>query len=79
MVKEKHRTEERYKDIGVNGFYRMRTNENKVTAGIDLYYKGVSLRKVQEHFQSFYPHNSSHMSVYRWIVKYATMISNLNW
>ena len=60
-----------------NGFYRMRTNENKITAGIDLYYKGVSLRKVQEHFQAFYPHNSSHMSVYRWIVKYSIMVSNL--
>ena len=60
-----------------DGFYRMRNSENKITAGIDLYYKGVSLRKVQEHFQAFYPHNSSHMSVYRWIVKYATMVSNL--
>src|SRR3989344_3446298 len=60
-----------------DGFYRMRNNENKVTAGIDLYYKGVSLRKVQEHFQAFYPHNSSHMSVYRWIVKYAEMVGNL--
>src|SRR3989338_7185037 len=59
------------------GFFRMRTNENKITAGIDLYYKGVSLRKIQEHFQAFYPHNSSHMSVYRWIVKYSMMVSNL--
>ena len=55
----------------------MRNHENKITAGIDLYYKGVSLRKVQEHFQAFYPYNSSHMSVYRWIVKYATIVSNL--
>ena len=59
------------------GFFRMRTNENKITAGIDLYYKGVSLRKIQEHFQAFYPHNSSHMSVYRWIVKYSMVVSNL--
>src|SRR3989344_8832889 len=55
----------------------MRTNENKITAGIDLYYKGVSLRKIQEHFQAFYPHNSSHMSVYRCIVKYSMVVSNL--
>ena len=60
-----------------DGFFRMRTNENKITAGIDLYYKGVSLRKIQEHFQAFYPHNSSHMSVYRWIVKYSMVVSNL--
>jgi len=60
-----------------DGFYRMRNHPNKITAGIDLYYKGVSLRKVQEHFQAFYPHNSSHMSIYRWIVKYAKMVGTL--
>ncbi len=63
-------------DDGFYSFYRMRTNENKITAGIDLYYKGVSLRKVQEHFQAFYLANSSHMSVYRWIVKYSLIVSN---
>jgi putative transposase len=60
-----------------DGFYRMRNHPNKITVGIDLYYKGVSLRKVQEHFQAFYPHNSSHMSVYYWIVKYAEMVRKL--
>jgi putative transposase len=60
-----------------DGFFRMRMNENKITAGIDLYYKGVSLRKVQEHFQAFYPKNSTHVSVYNWIVKYSMMVSNL--
>ena len=60
-----------------DGFYRMRNNENKITAGIDLYYKGVSLRKVQEHFQAFYSKNSTYVSVYNWIMKYATMVSKL--
>ncbi|MBU0978045.1 MAG: DDE-type integrase/transposase/recombinase [Nanoarchaeota archaeon] len=60
-----------------DGFFRMRNDEKKITAGIDLYYKGVSVRKVQDHFQAFYPHNASHMSVYRWIVKYAKQVSKL--
>ncbi len=60
-----------------DGFYRMRNNPNKITAGIDLYYKGVSLRKVQEHFQAFYPKNSTYVSIYNWILKYATMVSKL--
>jgi len=60
-----------------DGFYRMRNYPNKITAGIDLYYKGVSLRKVQEHFQAFYPKNSTHVSVYNWIVKYSMMVSGL--
>ncbi|MBI2452281.1 DDE-type integrase/transposase/recombinase [Candidatus Pacearchaeota archaeon] len=44
---------------------------------MDLYYKGVSFRKLQEHLQAFYPKNSHYSTIYRWIVKYATMISNL--
>ena len=59
-----------------DGFFRMRNAPHKVTLCMDLFYKGVSTRKVQEHLQSFYPKNSSHMSVYRWIVKYANMISS---
>ena len=60
-----------------DGFYRMRNNPNKITAGIDLYYKGVSLRKVQEHYQAFYPKNASHVSVYNWILRYSTIVSKL--
>jgi len=57
------------------GFFRMRNHPNKITCAIDLFYKGVSTRKVQEHFQAFYPHNSSHKSIYKWIIKYSKMIS----
>tara|TARA_Y100000310_G_scaffold345210_1_gene462705 strand:- start:2616 stop:3542 length:927 start_codon:yes stop_codon:yes gene_type:complete len=59
-----------------DGFFRMRNNPNKITCALDLFYKGVSTRKVQEHFQSFYPHNSHNTTVYRWVVKYANMISD---
>jgi putative transposase len=59
-----------------DGFFRMRNHPNKITCALDLFYKGVSTRKVQEHFQAFYPHNSTNVSVYNWIVKYSNMISN---
>ncbi len=58
-----------------DGFYRMRNSPNKITQSIDLFYRGVSTRRVQEHLAIFHPHNASHMSVYRWVVKYAKMIS----
>ena len=58
------------------GFFRMRNNEKKITCALDLFYRGVSTRKVQEHFKAFYPHNSSNVSIYNWVVKYAEMISN---
>ena len=59
-----------------DGFFRMRNHPNKITCAIDLFYRGVSTRKVQEHFKAFYPHNSSNVTVYRWVVKYSKMISN---
>ena len=56
------------------GFIKMKNSSNKVTLCLDLFFKGVSSRKIQEHLQMFYPHNSSHMTIYRWIVKYSSMI-----
>ena len=54
----------------------MRNHPNKITCALDLFYRGVSTRKVQEHFKAFLPHNSSNVSIYNWVVKYSNMISN---
>ena len=59
-----------------DGFFRMRNHPKKITCAIDLFYRGISTRKVQEHFKAFYPHNSSNVSIYKWIIKYAKVISN---
>ena len=58
-----------------NGFFKMKNAPQKITLCLDLFYKGVSTRRIQEHLQAFYPHNSSHMSIYRWVLKYAKQIS----
>jgi len=60
-----------------DGFWKMKNNENKVTSCMNLYYSGMSLRKIQEHLQMFAPKNSHYSTIYRWIVKYANMISTL--
>jgi transposase-like protein len=53
----------------------MRNNPQKRTLCMDLFYRGVSTRKVQEHLQAFYPHNSDHSTILRWVTKYAKHIS----
>lgn len=53
----------------------MRNTPNKITQAIDLFYRGVSTRKVQEHLGIFHPHNASNVSVYNWVVKYAKKIA----
>lgn len=55
-------------------FYRMRNSQEKITCALDLFYRGLSTREVQSHFQAFFPHNSDHSNIYRWIVKYANQI-----
>ncbi len=60
-----------------NGFWKMKNHEDKVTACMNMYYAGMSLRKIQEHLQMFAPKNSHYSTIYRWIVKYANMISTL--
>ena len=58
-----------------NGFHRMRNNEKKITLCLDLYFRGISLRRLQEHLKAFYPNNSSHVAIYDWITRYPLMIS----
>ena len=64
------------KFIPQTAFYRMRNNPKKITLAIDLFYRGISLRKTQEHLGAFLPHNSSHMSILRWVRRYSLMIGN---
>ena len=60
-----------------NGFWKMKNHEDKITSCMNMYYAGMSLRKIQEHLQMFAPKNSHYSTIYRWIVKYANMISTL--
>jgi len=64
------------KFVSQDAFYRMRNNPQKITLCLDLFYRGISTRKVQEHLQAFYPHNSDHSTILRWIWRYSKMISN---
>jgi len=59
-----------------DGFFRMRNSQEKITLCLDLFYRGVSTRKVQEHLQAFYTHNSSWVTIYSWVLKYSKQISS---
>ena len=81
FLSEAHGKQQRYfckscgkKFIPQNAFYRMRNSPQKITCALDLFYNGVSTRKVQQHFKMFYPHNASYKSIYKWVVKYAKIM-----
>jgi transposase-like protein len=54
----------------------MRNSPQKITCALDLFCRGLSTRGVQEHFKAFFPHNSNHSTILRWIRKYALKIAN---
>jgi len=54
----------------------MRNSPQKVTLCLDLFFKGISTRQIQDHLKAFYPKNSHYSTIYRWIVKYSKLISN---
>ncbi|MCL6500956.1 MAG: DDE-type integrase/transposase/recombinase [Candidatus Pacearchaeota archaeon] len=64
-----------YRFVKDDGFYRMRNSPQKITLCLDLFFRGISTRKIQEHLQAFYPKNASWVSVYYWVIRYSKIIS----
>ena len=59
-----------------DSFFRMRNSPQKITCALDLFCRGLSTRGVQEHFKAFFPHNSDHSTILRWIRKFSLKIAN---
>ncbi len=57
-------------------FKRMRNQEQIITQCMDLYYSGMSFRKIADHLKTFFPKNVCHSTIYRWIMKYVSVMAN---
>lgn len=58
------------------GFERMRVNPHAITVALDLFFKGVSLRKIGDHLRQFEGVNVSHVAVLKWIQKYVALMKD---
>lgn len=56
-------------------FVRMRTGEKVIVAALDLYFEGLSIRKVRRQIAQVFGVRISHMTVWRWLVKYSELVS----
>jgi len=56
-------------------FENMKYDPKIIALTLDLYFKGVSLRKISHHLQQFYDLNICHKSVYNWIEKYVGIMN----
>jgi len=57
------------------GFANNKVNSKIITMAIDLYFKGVSLRKIKEHIVMFYGVKVSHVAILGWIRKFGEVVS----
>ena len=60
--------------IHEDGFKRVHYDPKVVTVALDLYFKGTSLRKIQDHMRQFYNLNLSHTTIHFWIRKYMELV-----
>jgi len=51
-------------------FEKLKADPNTICLVLDLYFKGVSLRKIADHLKQFYKINVYHTTVLRWIERY---------
>lgn len=51
-------------------FENMKYNPKVIALTLDLYFRGLSLRKISQHLKEFYNLEVTHMSIYNWIEKY---------
>jgi len=56
------------------GFSRVKHDPRVITLTLDLYFKGVSLRKITDHIQQFHDRKVSQTTPMRWIKKYMVLL-----
>jgi transposase-like protein len=58
---------------GREGFHNRRADPDKIALALDLYFRGMSVRKISEHFEQVHRLRISHVTVYRWIIHFGKL------
>jgi len=61
--------------VADKGFLRLKGNPQIITATLDLYFKGISLRKISDHIKQFYGISITYVTVYNWISKFVKLMT----
>jgi transposase-like protein len=56
-------------------FPKMRTKSRIISSSIDLWFEGLSVRKIQTQIEKLYSVKISQVAVWKWIVKYSKLVS----
>lgn len=58
------------------GFQKMKNDPKIITLVMDLYFKGISYRKIVDHLKQFYGLKISHVALIKWIRKYVQLMKS---
>jgi transposase-like protein len=58
------------------GFEKMKATPQVITVALDLFFKGISLRKIVDHLEQFYGVKVTHVAVFKWIKKYVKLMKD---
>jgi len=56
-------------------FPKMRTQSRIISSSIDLYFEGLSVRKIQTQIDKLFGTHVSQMAIWKWIMKYSALVS----
>ena len=62
-----------FRFTGRDGFQRRRADPEKIALALDLYFRGMSVRKVAEHFRQVHSLPVSPATVYKWVAHYSKL------
>lgn len=60
--------------VNTDNFDRMRTQKHIIGFALDLYYDGMSLRKIQRHINYLFKVKVSYYAIQKWITKYSKLV-----
>jgi len=55
-------------------FAKMRTNDKVIVTALDLYFEGLSVRKVQRQIAKIFGVKVSQVTIWKWIMKYFKLV-----
>ena len=58
------------------GFAKMRFDPKIIALALDLYFKGISLRKISDHIKQFYGVKVGKSAIHKWLRKYCEIIND---
>ena len=59
-----------------NNLPRMRNNSTVIVTSLNLYYSGLSMRKVREQIENIYGKSVSQSTIHYWVHKYTTLVND---